>query len=213
MSFKIDRAQVKAMSKAQLGGNLFGKVWMMALVAVLIQGAILSACAAIPTVGSVASILLTGPLGVGITLVFVKIARNHNNVELGDIFVSFSNRFSKDFLLGLMINVFTMLWTLLFIVPGIVKAYAYSMAYFVSIDHPEWDWKACIEESKRLTQGHKGELFVLDLSFIGWYIVGSLCLGVGVLWVNPYHMTAMANYYEQLKANVPPVAEPVQTVA
>lgn len=213
MSFKIDRAQVKAMSKAQLGGNLFGKVWMMALVAVLIQGAILSACAAIPTVGSVASILLTGPLSVGITLVFVKIARNHNNVELGDIFVSFSNRFSKDFLLGLMINVFTMLWTLLFIVPGIVKAYAYSMAYFVSIDHPEWDWKACIEESKRLTQGHKGELFVLDLSFIGWYIVGSLCLGVGVLWVNPYHMTAMANYYEQLKANVPPVAEPVQTVA
>lgn len=207
MNYKIDRAQVKANSKAQLGNNLFGKIWLMALVAIFIQSIIISIAAYIPVVGSFASIILAGPFGIGLSLVFMKLARNHNNVDLADLFTSFSDRFGKDFLLGLMIFVFTFLWSLLFIIPGIVKSYAYSMAYYISLDHPEWGWKECIEESKRITQGHKGELFVLDLSFIGWYIVGSLCLGIGILWVNPYHNTARANYYEALKANSQPVYE------
>lgn len=214
MNYKIDRAQVKANSKAQLGNNLFGKIWLMALLAVLVQSLIITVAGYIPVVGYFAPIVLAGPFGIGIALVFMKLARNHNDVNIADLFTSFSERFGKDFLLGLMIYVFTFLWSLLFIIPGIVKSYAYSMAYYISLDHPEWGWKECIEESKRITQGHKGELFVLDLSFIGWYIVGSLCLGIGILWVNPYHMTARANYYEALKANSQPVyeapAQPVQ---
>ncbi len=205
MNYNIDRAQVKANAKAQLGNNIFGKVWLMALVAVLIQGAIISVASYVPF----GSLLLAGPLGIGVTLVFMKLARNHNNVDLADIFVSFSQRFTKDFLLGLMVGIFTLLWSLLFIIPGIIKYYSYSMAYYVSLDHPEWGWKECIDESIRLTNGHKGELFVLDLSFIGWYFVGSLCLGIGTLWVAPYHMTSIANYYEALKAN----SEPVYTTA
>ncbi len=200
MNYSIDRAQVKANAKAQLGNNIFGKTWLMALVVVLIQSAILSVASYIP----VASLVLAGPLTIGVSLVFMKLARNHNSVELSDIFVSFSERFAKDFLLGLMVAVFTLLWSLLFIIPGIIKYYSYSMAYYVSLDHPEWGWKECIDESIRLTNGHKGELFVLDLSFIGWYIVGSLCFGIGTLWVAPYHITAQANYYEALKANAQP---------
>lgn len=213
MNYTIDRAQIKENSKTLLGNNLFGKTWLMALVACLIQGAIITLCSYVPYVGSVASLLLTGPLSVGLSLIFMKLVRNHPEVELGDMFYSFSQRFSKDFLLGLMISIFTTLWSLLFIIPGIVKSYAYSMAYYVSLDHPDWGWKECMDESIRITQGHKGELFVLDLSFIGWYIVGSLCLGVGMLWVVPYHMTAKASYYEALKATAQPTYQaPVQPV-
>ncbi|MBE6825143.1 MAG: DUF975 family protein [Ruminococcaceae bacterium] len=208
MNYSIDRAQVKANAKAQLGSNLFGKVWMMALVVILIQGAILTIAPSIPVVGSVATLVLTGPLSIGVSLVFLKLERGNSDIELSDIFVSFSNRFSKDFLLGLMISIFTFLWSLLFIIPGIIKAYSYSMSFYISLDHPDWDWKQCMEESKRITNGHKGELFVLDLSFIGWYLVGSLCCGIGTLWVTPYHMAAMANYYEALKGmNQAPVYE------
>ncbi len=199
MNYSIDRAQVKANAKAQLGNNLFGKVWLMALVVVLIQSAIIILAPSIPVVGSVATLVLSGPLSIGVSLVFLKLVRGNSDIELGDIFVSFSSRFGKDFLLGLMISIFTFLWSLLFVIPGIVKAYSYSMSFYISLDHPDWDWKQCMEESKRITNGHKGELFVLDLSFIGWYLVGSLCCCIGALWVAPYHMTAQANYYEVLK--------------
>lgn len=207
MNYTIDRKQIKENAKAQLGSNIFGKIWLMALVALLIDSVIVAVASYIPVVGGFASIILAGPFGIGLALVFMKLARNHNNVDLADVFTSFSNRFVKDFLLGLMIYVFTFLWSLLFIIPGIVKSYAYSMAYYISLDHPEWGWKECIEESMRITNGHKGELFVLDLSFIGWYIVGLFCLGIGTFWVAPYHETARANYYEALKANSQPVYE------
>lgn len=204
MNYTIDRVQIKENSKTLLGNNLFGKTWLMALVVCLIQSAILSLCSQVPYVGFVGNLVLTGPLSMGLSLVFMKLVRNHPEIELGDVFFSFSQRFSKDLILGLMITVFTLLWSLLFVIPGIIKSYAYSMAYYISLDHPDWGWKECIDESIRITEGHKGELFVLDLSFIGWYIVGSLCLGVGALWVSPYHMTAQAHYYEALKATAQP---------
>jgi uncharacterized membrane protein len=87
---------------------------------------------------------------------------------------------------------------MLFVIPGIVKSYAYSMSYYVSLDHPEFSSTECIDESQRLMDGHKWELFCLDLSFIGWYILGSLCLGVGILWVYTYHEQARAQFYHEL---------------
>lgn len=206
MKYSIDRAQVKENAKAQLQNNLFGNIWLMAVLVLFIQGAIISIAAQL----YVAQLVLIGPLSIGAALVFMKLVRGHGNVEINDLFFSFSQRFGKDLLLGLMITIFTALWSLLFVIPGIIKSYAYSMAYFVALDHPDWEWKQCIDESIKLTNGHKGELFMLDLSFIGWYIVGSFCLGIGMLWVTPYHMTAKANYYEILKTNAEQaVATPV----
>ena len=209
MNYTINRAQIKENSKAQLGNNLFGNIWLMALLVLFIQSAIMGIAANL----YVAPLILAGPLSVGVALVFLKLVRGDNKIDVGDLFFSFSQRFGKDLLLGLMISIFTALWSMLFIIPGIIKSYAYSMAYFISLDNPDWDWRQCIDESNRITQGHKGELFVLDLSFIGWYFVGSLCLGVGALWVAPYHMTAKANYYEVLKSNAAPAqpyAAPVE---
>ena len=68
----------------------------------------------------------------------------------------------------------------------------------IKADHPDYDWKMCINESKCLTMGHKGELFVLDLSFFGWFFVGALCLGVGTFWVTPYMEATKAHFYQNL---------------
>ena len=105
----------------------------------------------------------------------------------------------KVILLQIVISIFVFLWSLLFVIPGIVKAYAYSMAYYIKLDHPDYGWKACIDESRRLMDGHKWEKFVLDLSFLGWIIVGSLCLGIGMLWVTPYMEAANAQFYEYVR--------------
>lgn len=157
----------------------------------------------IPGIGA---LLVVGPLEYGMAYIFLKQARDHQPVQLGDMFRGFQDDFGGTFLIGLMTSLFTFLWSLLFVIPGIVKAYAYSMAYYIKLDHPDYGWKACIDASRQMMDGHKWEKFVLDLSFLGWIIVGSLCLGVGTLWVTPYMEAANAQFYEYVRT-CPSVAE------
>lgn len=96
--------------------------------------------------------------------------------------------------------IFVFLWSLLFFVPGIIAAYRYRMAIYLLIDRPELSPMDCIRESKRMMVGHKGELFVLDLSFIGWRILCDIPV-VGyaaMVWVVPYTETVYAVYYDEL---------------
>lgn len=176
-------SELKARARAQLGGGIFQNLWMMGLAVCLLIGLMESAAAGI--IPGIGALLVVGPLEYGMAYIFLKQARDHQSVQLGDMFRGFQDDFGGTFLIGLMTSLFTFLWSLLFVIPGIVKAYAYSMAYYIKLDHPDYGWKACIDESRRLMDGHKWEKFVLDLSFLGWIIVGSLCLGIGMLWVTP----------------------------
>ena len=90
------------------------------------------------------------------------------------------------------------LWSLLLVIPGIVAAYRYRMAYYVLLDHPEYGCLQCIRESKALMRGHKAELFVLDLSFLGWYLLCALTFGLLLIWRMPYFELTYANFYGQL---------------
>lgn len=192
----ISRAAIKANAKAQLGNNLFGNTWLMALVVGLVYSVIIGAAGM--TYAGI--IILVGPMGIGLASVFLSLARGDGEVRLERMFTDgFSQQFGRNLLLGLLRGLFTALWSMLFVVPGIVKHYAYSMSFYIAADHPEYTWNQCMDASKRMTTGHKGELFVLDLSFIGWFFVGALCLGVGSLWVTPYYNASWANYYDALR--------------
>lgn len=122
--------------------------------------------------------------------------------------------FSKKYFLGTFIiyivsNLFAFFWTLLFIIPGIVKSYSYSQAYLIykdHVDHPNTEKVSainCITESRELMDGHKGRLFVLDVSFIGWYLIGFLTLGIGFLWITPYTTAARTAFYNDLVGGTP----------
>ncbi len=193
----MNRIEIKTRAKAALGGNIFHNNWLMVLLVLLVQGLLLSIAGSV--ISGIGSLLVTGPLAYGISVILLKKVRTDEKVDFANLFKGFTEDFGQNLALGLLIGLFVALWSLLFVIPGIVKSYAYSMAFYIKADHPDWDWRACLNESKRITQGHKMELFVLDLSFLGWYWVGSLCLGVGVLWVYPYHETAKALYYEEMK--------------
>ena len=193
----MDRAELKARARAQLGGGIFQNLWMMGLAVCVLIGLLESAAATIlPAIGA---LIVIGPLEYGQAYIFLKQARDRQPVQLGDMFRGFQDDFGGTFLIGFLSQLFVALWSLLFIIPGIVKFYAYSMAYYVKLDHPDYGWKACIDESRRLMNGHKWEKFVLDLSFLGWIIVGSLCLGVGMLWVTPYMEATNAQFYEYVR--------------
>jgi uncharacterized membrane protein len=106
-------------------------------------------------------------------------------------------------LLGLFIvmYIFTYLWTILLIIPGIIASYRYRLALYLLIEHPEYRIMKCIRESKRLMRGRKGELFVLDLTFIGWSLLTSIpFVGYVVsLYVTPYRTLTYINYYIAVK--------------
>mgnify|MGYP001127432324 CR=1 FL=1 len=89
------------------------------------------------------------------------------NVSLNDRFGGFSN-FSNNMVAGILVPIFTFLWSLLFFIPGIVKSFSYAMTFYILNDHPEYSATQAITESRKMMHGHKGELFVLYLSFLGW---------------------------------------------
>ena len=95
-------------------------------------------------------------------------------------------------------TIFVTLWSFLLIIPGIVASYRYRMAYYILLDHPEYGCLQCIRESKSMMYGHKAELFVLDLSFIGWYLLCALTFGILLIWRMPYFEVTYANFYGQL---------------
>lgn len=114
----------------------------------------------------------------------------------------------KNFLTVLVISIlnsiFTFLWSLLLVIPGIIKALAYSQSYFIYKDLSSFGGNAgmkytdYITESRRLMDGHKGRYFVLQLSFIGWHILAIMTLGIGYLWLNPYMSATYAAFYKDL---------------
>ena len=121
-------------------------------------------------------------------------------VGLGNLFKGYSKEwFSKSLLTLLLMYVYILLWTLLLIIPGIIKALSYAMTPYVLKDNPNMKSNEAIEESMRLMSGHKAELFLLGLSFIGWALLSLLTLGIGFLWLIPYMQTAFAYFYEDLK--------------
>ncbi|GAU77011.1 integral membrane protein [Fusibacter sp. 3D3] len=112
--------------------------------------------------------------------------------------------FNSDYYLNIVVtmfikDVYNFLWLLLFIIPGIIKAYAYSMVPYILADNPNIDSNRAIELSVEMTNGQKWDMFVLDLSFLGWYILGSLLFGIGTWFVNPYVDATKAQLYASLR--------------
>lgn len=98
---------------------------------------------------------------------------------------------------ALLIFLYTLLWSLLLVVPGIIKSYSYAQTFYILKDHPEYSIRKAITESRRLMDGYKCKYFVLNLTFIGWALLTILTLGIGNLWLMPYITTAQAAFYDQ----------------
>ena len=147
--------------------------------------------------------LFLAPLGITLFGVFYELIKGKKmdwNEEFSYVFSkTFDKNYWNKFLLNLLTGIFTALWTLLFIIPGIVYYYKIYFVSLIMIDKPELTWKEAIEISKKMTDGHKGELFALDLSFIGWYFLVGITFGLVGIYVTPYVYTTKALYYENFK--------------
>ena len=199
--------ELRAKARQSLGGGIFQNVWLMTLVVILIYDAILGLANYIVIGG----ILLSGLMEYGLCRVLVNNARG-KEMNVVALFDGFKENAGDALLLGLLKSIFIFLWALLLIIPGIIKYYSYSMSAFIQQDESNKKWRDCFDKSIAMMDGYKMKLFLLDLSFIGWYIVGLLCLGIGILFVQPYHYQARAEFYEELKgAKVATVVDTADT--
>ena len=197
--------ELRQRARNSLDNKIFGKTWLLMIVVTLITGAVSSAEAAvgsiIPVIGtSIAPMIVAGPMAVGTAVYLLNVVYNRKDKNnLVTLFLSFKN--GKTYVAALLQSVYVFLWSLLFVVPGIVKSYSYSLTYYIMAENPDMTANEAITESRRLMDGYKMKMFLLDLSFIGWMIVGFLTCGIAMIWVGPYMSAARAELYKEIKAS------------
>ena len=145
-------------------------------------------------------ILVSGPLTLGFTTFMIAIFRRRQTSP-SEVFYGFES-FGKSLGLFLVMNFFILLWSLLFIIPGIIAAYRYAMSFYILADNPGFGIMETIKESKRIMYGNKGKLFIMELSFIGWAILAAITAGIGFLWLMPYMVASTVAFYEIANGNL-----------
>lgn len=140
--------------------------------------------------------IVGGTVQLGYSVYLLK-QYHRQETSIGDLFSQFF-RFGTGFAQKFLVGLYTFLWTMLFVIPGIIKGFSYAMTPFILADNPNLTANQAITRSRELMDGHKWELFVLSLTFIGWEILGALCFGIGLLWVTPYKNAAYAAFYRQI---------------
>ena len=170
--------------RAQAREALRGK-WPMAAVAALIYSVIAGGLSAIPVIGGLCSLFVGLPVAYGF--------------DFGVLFEGFQD-YGRIFVTKLLQGIYTALWMLLLVVPGIIKHYSYAMTDYILKEDPEMKNNAAIEKSMAMMENNKMKLFMLDLSFIGWAILSLFTFGIGFFFLQPYVQVAHAAFYEDLKA-------------
>ena len=127
--------------------------------------------------------------------------KQHDGKEtsFNDLFSKF-DYFGTGFAQRFLRSLYVLLWSLLFIIPGVVKEYSYAMTPFILAEHPNMTASQAIRLSEELMDGYKSELFILDLTFIGWDILAAMTWNLGNIALNPYKNAAYAAFYRQIQA-------------
>lgn len=208
----MNRKELKTLAKQQIKGNI-GILFVISLIVAVISLIANLVLSLIPFVGSLAAaIIVTPAFTLSVTRVYLNLTYGVKP-GAGDAFTGFDD-FWSAFKVNFLVGLFTFLWSLLFVIPGIVKTLSYSMSMYVLAENKGKPALECIKESKVITNGHKMDLFVLGLSFIGWILLGYITLGIGYIWILPYVEATYTNAYNRLKPVAAVVADssPVEEV-
>lgn len=187
-SFNIDisdTADLTSALPAELGALFSGVLSVFGIV-------LLVFCLALLLVGiALGGVIQLGEARYNLNLI------DRKEAELRDLFSQFY-RFQPAFLLNLLSGLYIFLWSLLFVIPGIVASYSYAMAPYILLEDPYCTASEALARSKAMMDGNKADLFWLDLTFFGWELLCALTMGIGNLWLNPYKKASRASFYRSL---------------
>ena len=185
----MNSAAIKARAKAALAGR-----WKNLAIITLVYY-LISSLVAYTYIGS---LIVMGPLSVGFAGIALRVIYG-DRVSTDNLFDGFKQGFVNNFLLGLVNSILIAFWTMLLIVPGVIKACAWSMSYYIAAENPGISQSEARARAEQMMQGHKMEFFYLTLSFIGWILLSIFTLGIGLFFVIPYMQVACAAFYDNLK--------------
>ncbi len=200
----MDYSEMKIRAKEKLTGN-WPTLIIITLISIIVTGLggdnarELSKGVVINSrsnIGSLISLIISGPIALGIANFYIHLVVK-NEVRIERFFDGFKN-FLNSFILHVATTLFIILWTLLFIIPGIIAAIRYSMAYLIMSENPDITPMEAINKSKILMEGHKMEYFEFVISFIGWFLVGLITLGLGFFYLYPYFNASKIYFYKTL---------------
>lgn len=194
------RAELKSRAKA----GLKNYYWMAILVLVsstVISGLVTGIAGMLIIAAPLAGIFFNNVLFVGAQCdYYIKSIRNRTDAGLGEMFSGFQNgKYMRYVSVQFFRALFTVLWSMLLVIPGIIKHYEYYMVGYLVSEYPEKSRKEIFAMSKQMMDGNKFSTFILELSFFGWLLLGTLACGIGILFVIPYMNATMAELYLQLK--------------
>lgn len=191
---KTENVVLMQMARESLKGK-----WGLAIGTFVVYMLIAMALQIIPIVGPITSLIITGPLAMGLAIFSLAISRNQE-AKLEQIFQGFNN-FGTALGAYLLMVLFILLWMLLLIIPGIIAAISYSMTFYIIADDNSIGAMDAIDKSKKMMDGYKWKYFCLGCRFIGWALLCILTIGIGFLWLMPYMQVSMAKFYDDVKAN------------
>ncbi len=141
--------------------------------------------------------LFLAVINCGWTLYTLRVSREEDPGSFETLFACFK-QFGRFVLAQLLIELFVLLWTMLFIIPGIIASFAYSQTFYIMLDDPSISPREAIRKSRAMMVGHKLEYFLLGLSFFGWALLSALTMGLLDIWLRPYMDVTMSAYYNGL---------------
>lgn len=144
-------------------------------------------------------ILVCNPVEIGKNKFFIQSAYGESKIEY--VVHSFKNNYKNGVKIIFLRNLFVNLWLILLMIPGIVKKYEYFCVPYILAENPDIEYARVFEMSKKMTYDKKWDIFMLDISFLGWYLLGFALCGLGVLFVNPYASATKAQLYLELKSD------------
>lgn len=203
----INRIEIKAQARETLRSQ-YGLTLAIYLIPTLLLGA-LSAMSF-----GIAGIILAGPITIAMVWGLLCVYRNVP-VSLSDCFTRSFDNVGRKIGGYLWMGLWIFIWSLVFWIPGIVKAFSYAMTPYILADMPDLPAKDALKLSMRMMDGHKMDLFVFCLSFLGWMLLSSLTFGIlALLYVGPYMATAEAGFYAEVKQDAirRGILVPAQTV-
>ena len=155
----------------------------------------------ITVIGIIVAIIITGPITYGLCTFILNIVRG-NKSTVSDVFCGFNGKiFVKSLIIMILTGIAVSIGYMILIVPGIILGLMFSQSFFVLVDNNDISAIDCMKASCDMMKGNKMYLFVLMLSFIGWFILGEITFGIGMLWVCPYYNITLGNFYNTLKGN------------
>lgn len=183
-----------------------GAIWAFSVPYMLssfaVQGLLqidLNVCVAMQLIYCLGMLLIVAPLTIGCSNAFLRLLREgHGNVSQNLASYAF-NGYWRNIWGAFLTRFFIFLWSLLLIIPGLVKNYSYALTPYLLKEFPELSANQCINLSKKMMKGHKFDLFFLHLSFIGWIILAVLSAGIGLFWLVPYMAASEAAFYQEVK--------------